>query len=75
MKYDPIELMRLNITEDDIQKQRDFILEVLTETNTKSVVIPMAAFWLPFVIDMLADNEFSYNPNHYGCELIIKIDL
>ena len=75
MRYDPIELMKLNITEADIQKHRDFILKALTESETETVIIPMGSFWLPFIIDMLTENEFSFNPNYLGGSLTIKIDV
>ncbi len=62
MKYDPIELMKLNITEADIQKQRDLLLKGITESNAPFVVTIIDKFWLPFIIDLLDGNQFNCVP-------------
>lgn len=76
MKYDPIELMKLNITEVDIQKQRDFILEALTKPYSEEVKIVsfyMDKVWLPFIIDMLDGHEFSVEPAGHTLSIVIKL--
>jgi hypothetical protein len=59
MKYDPTELMKMNITEDGIQKQRDHILRCLTEYNTSKMITLIDKVYLPFIVDMLEDYTFS----------------
>lgn len=73
MKYDPVELMKLNITEADIQKQRDFVLDLLTKPYSEEIKIVsfyMDRFWLQFVVDMFNDYEFSVQGKHF----IIKLN-
>jgi len=60
MKYDQIELMKLNLTEDSIQAARDHLLKCLTEYNTLRVITYIDKVYLPFVIDMLDGYEFTY---------------
>lgn len=72
MKYDPIELMKLNITEADIQKQRDFILDALTKPYSEEIKIVsfyMDRFWLPFVVDMFDNYEFTVQGTYFCIKL------
>lgn len=62
MKYDPIELMKLNITEDGIRLQRDMILRFRSEYNEKKFVFIIGGKYLPFVIDIMDDVYFTCEP-------------
>lgn len=72
MKYDPIELMKLNITEESIQKQRDFVLDALTKPYSEEINIVsfyMDRFWLPFVVDMFDGYDFAVQDHFFTIKL------
>lgn len=74
MKYDPIELMKLNITEADIQEQRDFILKLLTESPNTTVITMSDPFWLPFIIDMFTDFKTTIQPCGHMIEIKVILE-
>lgn len=76
MKYDPLELMKLNITEADIQKQRDYILNALTIERPPGIdkfVMIYEKFWLPFIIDMFDDYKTFIEPCRGGVRITINL--
>ncbi len=73
MKYDPIELMKLNITEASIQRVRDSVLSALTEHQTKYVVAIYPKIYLPFIIDMLDGHKFECEPLGYHVTITITL--
>jgi hypothetical protein len=66
MKYDPIELIKLNLTEESIQKMRDLVLKAMTEYNTPKVCFILDKVYLPFVVDMMDGHRFSCSPMAYN---------
>lgn len=67
MEYDPIELMKLNLTEKDIQKVRDMCLEMLTAEGKEKVKYAMFTVdyvYLPFIIDMFDGYEVGITPTY-----------
>lgn len=73
MKYDPIELAKLNLTEDSIQMVRDMILELLTIYETDHGVVYIDKVYLPFVVDMLDGHTFTCNPERGRIKIVVKL--
>lgn len=79
MIYDKIELMKLNISEESIQKQRDVLKDALSKDfpeNIKFVYVIYDKFWLPFIIDMLDNYVFTCRPvDNFGKWVRIEITV
>jgi hypothetical protein len=74
MKYDPVELIKLGISEESIQKNRDAILKALTETKDGlDAALVIDPIFLPFVIDMLKGYAFEIAPFSHWVRLTIKL--
>lgn len=61
MKYDPIELMKMNLTEESIQKMRDQVKDALIQAEETNVVFFFHVDLLPFVIDMVGGYKVRIN--------------
>lgn len=77
MKYDPIELMKLDLTEDSIQEKRDYILDKMTivPDRVKQIVFIFPYIYLQFIIDVFDGFTIKIEPFNFPNQAKITVDL
>ena len=63
MKYDRIELIKMDLTEKSIQDVRDHVKDILIQAEETGAIFPFDINLLQFVIDMFFGYSFSVEPN------------